>query len=155
LLVVSPGTAVRVKWGVAIAVLALLVCAPSAAQTPTPDPAPLPPAPPPPSEPPPPASAEAPPATTVGERKDRRPRRHHAKERGPTLQLGPLHGPIAELGPAKFVPRPDAVAAGRVISVIPENDPIDRTDSPRPIIIAVAVALVLMAGGMLLVSFQH
>jgi hypothetical protein len=54
-----------------------------------------------------------------------------------------------------FVPRPDTVAAGPVISVIPENDPIDRTDSPQPIIIAVAVVLLLMAGGLLLVSFQH
>jgi len=54
-----------------------------------------------------------------------------------------------------FMPRPDTDAAGQVMSVISENDPIDRTDSARPVIIVVAVALLLMAGGLLLVSFQH
>jgi hypothetical protein len=153
--VVSPGTAVRVGWGVWIALLALLVCAPAVAQMPTPDPAPLPLPSPPQSEPSAPTSAEAPPTSTVEEGKDARPRRNHVRERRPTQQLGPFHGPIAELGPTMLVPRAELVPAGRVVSGISANDAIDRTDSPQPVIIAVAVALVLMAGGLLLVSFQH
>ena len=54
-----------------------------------------------------------------------------------------------------LVPRAELVPAGRVVAVISENDAIDRTDRPQPVIIAVAVALVLMAGGLLLVSFQR
>jgi hypothetical protein len=54
-----------------------------------------------------------------------------------------------------LVPRAELVPAGRVVTVISENDAIDPTDSPQPVIIAVAVALVLMAGGLLLVSFQR
>jgi hypothetical protein len=147
------GTAVRVGLGIGVVAFALFLPAAALAQTPTPDPPPLPP-PPPASEPsaPPPAAV---PSTSAP--RDPRARRQHAKERRLVRpEPGPFHPSTAEAGPTVLVPQAEVLKTRQALSAISaETGSIAHTDGPRPVVVALASVLVLMAGVSLLVFLQY
>ena len=151
-------SAVKVGLGIGVVALALLVCAAALAQTPTPDPPPVPQPPPPASEPAAPPPAEPPPTSPAHHsREHARVHREHAKERQLVQQeLGPFHPSTAEAGPMVLVPQAGLVSTRQVLSAFSaDTGSIAHTDSPRPVVIALAIVLVLMSGVLLLVFLQY
>ena len=146
----------KVRLAIGVAAFWLL-CGPALAQTPTPDPAPVPPPPPPPptSEPSTPSAPAAAPSPSSAEiRIHPRKHREHAKKRPPAPALGPFHPSFAELGPSVLTPAVKALDAERVFT---EMSAVSGSDDrgPRPLVIALALVLVLMAGVVLVVFFQY
>lgn len=140
--------------GIGVVAFALVLPAAALAQTPTPDPPPVPQPPPPASEPsaPPPAAV---PSTSTADHP--RARRQHAKERRPVQpELGPFHRSTAEAGPTVAVPQAELVNTGQGLSALSaDTGSIAHTDGPRPVVVALAIVLVLMAGILVLVFLQY
>jgi hypothetical protein len=72
------------------------------------------------------------------------------------LDLGSFHPSTAEAGPMVLEPLAELVNTRQALSAVSANTgSIAHTDGPRPVVIALAIVLVLMAGILLLVFLQY